>query len=100
GCCAAGPDTSVVSSSTPTARLDPAITRPPVAKKVPRVRVVHGDRRIDQYDWLRDKTDPAVLDYLRAENVYTAAVMGPTQALQEDLYREMLARPQETDVAA
>jgi oligopeptidase B len=54
---------------------------------------------VDDYEWLRDKTDPEVLSYLRAENVYTATVMSPTQALQEELYREMLGRTQETEVA-
>src|SRR5262245_61765082 len=80
--------------STTDAKIDLALTRPPSAKKVPTTRVIHGDRRVDDYEWLRDKTDPEVLSYLHAENVYTATVMSPTQALQEELYREMLGRTQ------
>jgi oligopeptidase B len=70
---------------------------PPVARKDPRVDIVHGERRQDDYHWLRRKDDPEVLAYLRAENAYTDAVMAPAVALQEALYREMLARIKEDD---
>src|SRR5206468_13108802 len=76
-----------------------ASPRPPVARKAPRVDVVHGDRRVDDYSWLRDKSDPEVAAYLRAENAYVDAVMKPTGPFQEALYREMLARIQETDLS-
>ena len=54
-----------------------AAAAPPVAKKVPRQLVEHGDVRVDNYYWLRDdsRSDPDVLAHLRAENDYTAAVM-------------------------
>src|SRR3954447_9500832 len=77
--------------------LDPDVTRPPVANKIPRTRVVHGERSVDDYDWLRDKSNPKVLAHLRDENAYTAAVMAPTRALQEELYREMVGRIHEDD---
>ena len=70
---------------------------PPVAKRISRVEVVHGDRLVDDYAWLRDKDDPDVLAYLRAENAYTDAVLGPTEGFQEALYQEMLARIKEDD---
>ena len=54
---------------------------------------------MDDYFWLREKTNPEVAAYLEAENAYTDAVMKPTEPLQEALYREMLARIKETDVA-
>ncbi len=73
------------------------VPRPPVAKRIPRVMTIHGDVRRDDYAWLRDKDDPDVLAYLQAENAYTAAVMKPTEALQEALYREMLGRIKEDD---
>ena len=76
-----------------------ASPRPPVARKAPRVDVVHGDRRVDDYSWLRDKSDPEVAAYLRAENAYVDAVMKLTGPFQEALYREMLARIQETDLS-
>jgi oligopeptidase B len=74
-----------------------AMTQPPVAKKVPRTDLVHGQARQDDYFWLRQKDDPEVTAYLQAENAYTDAVMKPTEAFQEALYREMLARIKEDD---
>ena len=71
---------------------------PPVAKKVPRTSVVHGDTLFDDYYWLREKTNPEVISYLEAENAYTNAVMKPTEALQQALYQEMLGRIQQTDL--
>jgi oligopeptidase B len=75
----------------------PAVPAPPVAPKAAKVDVLHGDRRVDDYFWLRDKTNPAVAAYLEAENAYTDAVMKPTETLQAALYKEMLARIKETD---
>jgi oligopeptidase B len=69
----------------------------PIAPKHP-VRVeLHGQARVDDYAWLRQKDAPEVLDYLRAENTYTASVMAPTAALQQKLYDEFLSRIQQTD---
>ena len=70
---------------------------PPVAKRVPRVEVIHGDTRHDDYQWMRRKDDPEVTAYLTAENAYADAVMKPTQAFQQGLYAEMLARIKEDD---
>ncbi|MEO8090405.1 MAG: hypothetical protein ABI703_08920, partial [Gemmatimonadales bacterium] len=44
---------------------------PPVARVEPRVHDLHGETRIDDYFWLRDRNDPEVLAYLEAENRYT-----------------------------
>ena len=70
---------------------------PPVAKRLPKIEVVHGDRREDDYHWLRDKGDPEVIAHLQAENAYTAQVLKSTEDFQQDLYREMLARIKEDD---
>lgn len=71
---------------------------PPSAKAVPHESTVHGDTRIDNYFWLRDRSDPDVAAYLEAENRYTAELMSPTKPLQEKLYKEILGRIQETDL--
>ena len=71
--------------------------QPPVAKKVPKLTVVHGDVREVDYDWLRDKDSPEVVAYLQAENAYAEALTRPTADFQEALYREMLARIKEDD---
>ncbi|MEO8158892.1 MAG: S9 family peptidase [Betaproteobacteria bacterium] len=70
---------------------------PPIASRKPVATVVHGERRVDDYHWLRNKGSRPVDAYLRAENAYTAAMMKPSQRLQDTLYREMLARIKETD---
>jgi oligopeptidase B len=73
--------------------------KPPVAKKVPHETVLHGDARVDDYFWLREKKDPEVIAYLEAENAYTQAVMEPTSALRDTLYGEILGRIKETDLS-
>ena len=59
----------------------------------------HGDSRVDDWFWLRDKDDPAVIEHLKAENAYTEAVMGHTVGLQEALFEEIVARIEETDLS-
>jgi len=71
---------------------------PPIAPRSPVVNEVHGERRVDDYHWLRNKGSKAVTAYLNAENAYTDAMMKPARALQATLYREMVARIKETDV--
>jgi len=44
---------------------------PPVAKVIPKADTLHGDTRIDNYYWLREKSNPEVIKYLEAENKYT-----------------------------
>src|SRR5262249_37218117 len=73
--------------------------QPPVAKRIDKVDIVHGDRRVDPYYWLREKSNPEVRQYLEAENAYTEAVMKRTEKLKEKLYQEMLARIQQTDAS-
>src|ERR1043166_4572968 len=72
---------------------------PPVARKIPHVTKIHGDRLVDNYYWLRKKDSPAVLAYLKAEDAYTDWFMKPTQPFQDALYKEMLGRIQETDTS-
>jgi oligopeptidase B len=71
----------------------------PVADRHPVIRELSGDRFVDDYFWLRQKTNPAVIQYLEAENAYTAARTRHTEALREKLYREMVGRIQETDLS-
>src|SRR5690606_6105233 len=70
---------------------------PPIATIKPKQLETHHHVRIDNYFWLRDKTNPEVLAYLEAENRYTEAMMAHTLPLQEKLYQEMVSRIQETD---
>jgi len=75
------------------------IIEPPVARREPVEHVLHGDRRVDHYAWLRHKENPEVIDYLKAENAYTDAILKPTEPLQEKLYQEMLGRILQTDLS-
>jgi oligopeptidase B len=72
---------------------------PPVATKIPVASTLHGDRRVDEYAWLRGQDKPEVLRYLQAENAYTTAMMKPTEALQQRLYDEMLGHIKQTDLS-
>ncbi len=73
--------------------------KPPVAKVVPKVIEAHGDKRIDNYFWLRDddRKNPEMLQYLEDENRYLEGILKPTEALQKRLYDEILGRIQQTD---
>ncbi|HEX6311739.1 MAG TPA: S9 family peptidase, partial [Acidimicrobiia bacterium] len=74
--------------------------RPPVAPRRPRVLRAHGDERVDDWYWLRDRDDPEVRAYLEAENEYTQAVAAATEKLRARLYDEIVGRVQETDASA
>lgn len=70
---------------------------PPRPERRPRDVSVHGDRRIDDYFWLRERDDPQVLAHLKAENAYADAWFAPLATVESGLYDEMLARIQEDD---
>ena len=76
-----------------------ATLTPPVAKTDPKVDTVHGEARVDNYFWLREKSNPEVIAYLEAENKYTEAMMQHTEDFQEQLYQELLGRIKETDLS-
>ncbi|MDD4459816.1 MAG: S9 family peptidase [Proteiniphilum sp.] len=56
-----------------------------------------GQERVDNYCWLKDKNNPAVIDYLNAENAYTRTVMASTEKLQQNLFDEIVGRIKEDD---
>lgn len=71
---------------------------PPVADRRPTTRVHHDDTFIDNYEWLRDPKDPAVIAYLEAENAYTEAETADLSELREAIFAEIKARTQQTDL--
>jgi oligopeptidase B len=83
------PDAAVSESAHP---------QPPVAGRRPVEHWLHGDLRIDDYAWLREKSNPEVIQHLEAENAYAKAILQPTEPFQEKLYQEMLSRIQQTDL--
>ncbi|MBI4445017.1 MAG: S9 family peptidase [Acidobacteria bacterium] len=72
---------------------------PPVARITPSLTRIHGERRIDNYHWMRDRSDPAALEYLKAENHYTSCMMQPVESLQRQLYKELVGRIKATDLS-
>jgi oligopeptidase B len=73
---------------------------PPSAPKRPRVLSLHGDDRVDDWYWLRDRDDPEVIEYLTAENTYADAMLAPLAPLRDRIFEEIKSRVQETDESA
>lgn len=76
------------------------MAKPPMAERKPKEIVTHGDTRVDDYFWLREKTNKQVIAYLKAENKYADSVMGGTKKFQKKLYKEILSHLKETDETA
>lgn len=66
--------------------------QPPLARKEAKVFTEQGKQRIDNYDWLRNPQDTAVIAHLKAENAYVEAMMKHTEETQKKLYDEMVER--------
>ena len=71
--------------------------QPPIAAKQAKELEAHGDLRVDEYFWLRERENPEVIAYLEAENAYTETVLAHTAELQEQLYEEIVGRIQQDD---
>ena len=70
---------------------------PPSCNKIAKILSIHSDERIDNYYWLKERENNAVLDYLNAENKYTDAILEGTNKIQDSLYTEMRNRIKEDD---
>ena len=74
--------------------------QPPLAPRREMILRAHGDERVDDWFWLREREDPEVLTYLRAENEYAAAGLAHTDELQRAIFDEIKSRVVETDASA
>src|SRR5210317_1664003 len=63
---------------------------PPIAEKKPKELTIHGDTRIDDYYWLRERENENVIAYLEAENEYREAKMKHTADFQKELFDEIV----------
>ncbi len=72
------------------------MTQGPVAQQRPHVRRAHGTETDDPWHWLRDRDDPAVREYLEAENAYTEASTAHLADLREQIFGEIKERTKET----
>src|ERR1700710_1462390 len=73
-------------------------TAPPAALRVPHNELRHGATVQDDYFWLREKSNPKVVEYLEAENAYTEASTKGLKPFSDALYKEMLGRIKQTDL--
>ncbi|HEY9500384.1 MAG TPA: hypothetical protein VIR01_02000, partial [Pyrinomonadaceae bacterium] len=71
--------------------------QPPMAEKKTKTTNIHGETIVDDYFWLREKTNPSVQAYLKSEDDYALSAMKHTAGLQEKLYNEMLSHIKQTD---
>lgn len=80
----------------------------PQAAKRPVTATRHGIALVDDYHWLKAPNwqevmrnpatlDPAIRDYLEAENSYAEAALAPVKGLIETLFAEMRGRIKEDD---
>jgi oligopeptidase B len=73
---------------------------PPAAARRPHLLTEHGDERVDDWYWLRERDNPEVRAYLEAENAYADEVLAPVRDLRERIFEEIKGRVQETDESA
>ena len=57
----------------------------------------HNDVRVDEYYWLKERTNPEVINYLKSENNYLIKSLKPTEKLQKKLFSEMKSRIKEDE---
>lgn len=71
----------------------------PSVKKIPAEFVEFGNIRVDNYFWLKEKSNPEVIAYLEAENQYTETVLSHTAELQAKIFEELKSRIKEDDIS-
>src|SRR5580700_8397425 len=73
--------------------------QPPVAPIIEHKETRHGTVVVDNYYWLRDKSNPKVIKYLEEENAYTAAMTASQKPFEDALYNELLSHIKQTDLS-
>lgn len=73
---------------------------PPRADKKPHLLEKHGIQRVDNYFWLKERSNPQVLDYLKKENEYTENSLNDSNELKEKIYLELKSRVVENESSA
>jgi len=84
------------------------IKSPPNAITKPHELAMHGDKRIDNYYWMRltddqknaktlDSQTQEVVDYISQENKYTQSSLSHTKKLQNRIFEEMVSRIKKDD---
>jgi oligopeptidase B len=84
-------------SQAPVVLTQDSFPAPPVATVKPDTFREFGNIRVDNYFWLKEKSNSEVLNYLKAENNYCDTVMAHTKGLREKLFQEFKGRIKEDD---
>jgi len=74
-------------------------TPPPVAPVIAHRETRHGTTVADNYFWLREKSNPEVIQYLEKENAYTVAMTKRQKPFEDALYNEILSHIKQTDLS-
>ncbi|MDQ1534602.1 MAG: oligopeptidase [Actinomycetota bacterium] len=88
------------SSNQPSSNQPNEALSPPRAPRSRHILRAHGEERVDDWYWLRERDNPDVRAYLEAENAFTDEIMRPTEDLQSRIYDEIASRVQQTDTSA
>jgi len=71
--------------------------KPPGAEKIHTEKPINGAVLVDDYGWLRERTNPRVREYLEAENAYGDQAIAGEAPFAEKLYNETLSHIKQTD---
>ena len=73
---------------------------PPMAKKIPKTTTIHGESLVDNYFWMKDKANPAVIKSTWRPRTPTARPRPrrPAAVRGLALYTEMLSHVKQTDL--
>jgi oligopeptidase B len=70
---------------------------PPRAEKIKKELTIHNHTRVDNYYWLKQRENPGVIAYLKAENDYLNTMLKHTEELREKLFKEIVGRIKKDD---
>ena len=73
--------------------------QPPAAPIIEHKEVRHGTIVVDNYYWLREKSNPKVIKYVEEENAYTEAMTKSLKPFEDSLYNEILTHIKQTDLS-
>jgi oligopeptidase B len=74
-------------------------TKPPIAPVIEHRETRYGTTVVDNYFWLREKSNPEVTKYLEKENAYTEEMTKRLKPFEAALYSEILSHIKQTDLS-
>jgi oligopeptidase B len=74
-------------------------TKPPIAPAIEHRETRYGTTVVDNYFWLREKSNPEVTKYLEKENAYTEEMTKRLKPFEAALYTEILSHIKQTDLS-